>query len=249
MATIIGARSETNIILRTISTGARFEFPSLPAEITVKNGANYQSYKIIGIGNVKIPRGTSCEEISWEGCFYGPSKQGEAMMKTYQEPKSCVSILESLRDAGTPLTLMATAVGINRDVTISNFQWKPYGGHGNIRYSIVFSKWRDLKVKVLVNAITMLESTNTTVPPANTEDTPLPRAEAPAGQNYTETYTVVAGDTLWAIAQRKLGNGTRWTEIYNTNKSTIEAAAVANGKPNSSNGNYIWPGTVLTMPA
>lgn len=28
-----------------------------------------------------------------------------------------------------------------------------------------------------------------------------------------ETYTVAKGDTLWAIAQKKLGSGARYTEI------------------------------------
>ena len=37
----------------------------------------------------------------------------------------------------------------------------------------------------------------------------------------TITYTVKKGDTLWAIAARHLGNGSRWPEIYNANKAVI----------------------------
>lgn len=50
------------------------------------------------------------------------------------------------------------------------------------------------------------------------------------------TYTVVKGDCLWSIAKRKLGNGTRWPEIYNLNRDQI------------SNPNLIYPGQVLTLP-
>ncbi|MGW9047332.1 LysM peptidoglycan-binding domain-containing protein [Streptomyces lydicus] len=36
-----------------------------------------------------------------------------------------------------------------------------------------------------------------------------------------ETYTVAAGDSLSGIAQKKLGDGDRWTDIYAENKDTI----------------------------
>ena len=230
------------IILNSINGGARFVFPSLPAEVTVKNGANYQSYKIIGLGAVKIPKGTNSEEISWESSFYGPSKMREPMMQTYQAPQRCVRILENFRDSGTPLRLMVTGTGINRDVTVSDFQWTPYGGHGNIRYQIAFAQWRDLRVKVLKEADTKTDAPVSAV--NNVEDTPEERPE-PAPP---KTYTIVSGDTLWAIAQRNYGAGTDWQKIYNDNRDVIEAAARSHGFSSSDNGNRIWPGTTLTIP-
>ena len=62
-------------------------------------------------------------------------------------------------------------------------------------------------------------------------------------------YTVKSGDTLWGIATRLLGKGVRYVEIYNLNKEVIEAAAKAHGKASSSNGHWIWAGTVLEIPA
>lgn len=35
-----------------------------------------------------------------------------------------------------------------------------------------------------------------------------------------ETYTVVKGDTLWTIAQRKLGNGSKYKDIMTINGLT-----------------------------
>lgn len=35
-------------------------------------------------------------------------------------------------------------------------------------------------------------------------------------------YTVEEGDSLWLIAQKELGSGYRWTEIYEENKDTIK---------------------------
>lgn len=62
------------------------------------------------------------------------------------------------------------------------------------------------------------------------------------------THTVVSGDTLWAIAKKYYGSGAKYTVIYDANADVIESAAKAHGKANSSNGHWIWPGTVLVIP-
>lgn len=63
------------------------------------------------------------------------------------------------------------------------------------------------------------------------------------------TYTVVSGDNLWDITRIKLGDGSRSSEIYQLNKDTIEAAAKRYGRASSSNGWWIYPGTVLRLPS
>lgn len=236
------------IILKTIDgsavyeNGSRFKFPSLPSEITVKNGVNYQSYKIIGLGSVNIPRGINCEEISWDGYFFGAAKIGEVMIQRFTAPSLCVEILERLRNNGTPVTVMCTGVGINRDMTISEFTWIPYGGHGNFRYSITFSQWRDLRVKVL-------KDPNTIFVPNSSADTANDRdgAASPA------IYTVVAGDTMTSICQKVYGqtmwNGNPlWRLLFYANADVIEKAAREHHCQNSDYGARIFPGTVLTIP-
>lgn len=50
------------------------------------------------------------------------------------------------------------------------------------------------------------------------------------------TYTVQSGDTLWAIAKKFLGDGSKYTEIYNANSDVV------------SNPNVLKVGTVLKIP-
>ncbi len=57
------------------------------------------------------------------------------------------------------------------------------------------------------------------------------KVQAPA-----RTHRVASGDTLWHIAQRHLGDGERWREIFNMNREKI-------GNPN-----LIFPGQVLRIP-
>ena len=61
-------------------------------------------------------------------------------------------------------------------------------------------------------------------------------AAAPAPAASGQQYTIVAGDTLWGIAERFYGDGTRWNEIY-------AASSLSSGNPN-----LIFPGEVVTIP-
>ena len=62
------------------------------------------------------------------------------------------------------------------------------------------------------------------------------------------TYKVKSGDTLYDIAKKHFGDGSRWQEIYDANKSAIEADAKSHGKTSSSNGHWIFPSLNLQLP-
>lgn len=47
-------------------------------------------------------------------------------------------------------------------------------------------------------------------------------APEPAPEEVTEYYTIKSGDTLWAIAAEFLGNGAKYTEIFEANREVIE---------------------------
>ena len=57
--------------------------------------------------------------------------------------------------------------------------------------------------------------------------------EAPTDQEPGGTYTVQPGDSLWSIAEKCLGDGSRWAEIQ---------------KVNGLDGTAIFPGQVLAIP-
>lgn len=62
------------------------------------------------------------------------------------------------------------------------------------------------------------------------------RMQSTGSQSTGRTYTVAKGDSLWRIAKRELGDGRRYTEIYELNRDIIR------------NANLIYPGQVLRLP-
>ncbi|WP_128382021.1 LysM peptidoglycan-binding domain-containing protein [Streptomyces cavernae] len=78
----------------------------------------------------------------------------------------------------------------------------------------------------------------------------LAPADGPAKRRPARStaHTVVTGDTLWDIAERHFGDGLQWTTIYDHNERTIEDEARRHEYASSDHGNWIFPGTVLTLP-
>ena len=60
------------------------------------------------------------------------------------------------------------------------------------------------------------------IPPLNLDDVGAP-ARSEAREVGTRRYYVQEGDSLYAIADAKLGTGARWSEIYELNKAVIGA--------------------------
>lgn len=103
---------------------------------------------------------------------------------------------------------------------------------------------RSVKLKIDYDGTAAQASTETSAAAGSSSESSASGSSASAGS----TYTVVAGDTLWGIAKRFLGNGLRYTEIYAANADVIESTAKQHGKQSSSNGHWIWPGEVLGIP-
>jgi nucleoid-associated protein YgaU len=71
---------------------------------------------------------------------------------------------------------------------------------------------------------------------SSSKTTPEPTPEIQAESAGANTYTVQSGDTLWKIAEEHLGDGNRYTEIFEANRSVLESP------------DHILPGQDLKLP-
>ena len=67
-------------------------------------------------------------------------------------------------------------------------------------------------------------------------DERMDEASAQNDASVPDSYTVVKGDCLWKIAEKQLGDGSRWAEIYELNKGAIKDPSL------------IYPGQVFKLP-
>ncbi len=96
----------------------------------------------------------------------------------------------------------------------------------DLTVEIQLKQYRSIITQKVAVSNTQSPTATATVSPQRPADT------APT----TKNYTVVKGDSLWAIARKFYNDGSQYTKIYNANKDKI------------SNPNLIYPGQVLKIP-
>lgn len=226
-----------DIYIRDKKGGRDVRIPWLPESIKCESGGSVRAtFDILNRGPVEVPTGSGLKKYSWEGILPGENRDNMSMFgRGWRSPEEYINIFEDWKTKGTVLHFMVTGYPFNTDVILDDYTASAEGGFGDIAYKITLIEHRDITIQA-----TVIEPSA----PAPAE-TPAPSRPTTEGT----TYTVKSGDNLWTLAQSKLGNGTRNKDIYEANKDIIEATAKKYGKSSSNNGWWIYPGTVLTIPA
>lgn len=218
-----------DIYLREKDGDREIRIPILPEKITCESGETaFVTYDIMRRGEVAVPSGTGLSGYVWESEFPGEGRKNDPRLRgTWKAPKTYHNILEDWKEKGTKVNLIVTGYPINTDVYVRKYVGILTGAFGDIEYEVSFLEARDITIKT-----TKVETTETTERSSST----------------SSTYTIKERDTLWAIARKFYGSGTKWKTIYDANKDIIEKTAKKYGKKSSDNGHWIYPGVTLTIP-
>lgn len=222
---------QVDIYIREINGNREIRIPWLPDEIPFETGeASMASYDILNKGPVEIPTGVGLAVYSWESIFPGKNRTDTSMMRgSWKKPSTYHDILTDWKEKGTKLNLLVTGYPINKTVYITKYDGNLSGAFGDINYTVSFKEARN----ILVTSTKVTVKKRTTTQARTTEE--------------TTTYVVKSGDTLWEIAEKKLGSGLEWKTIYNANKSIIESTAKSRNGRGSNYGHWIFPGTKLSL--
>lgn len=220
-----------SIVIAISDSKDKIYMPVPPEKINYSGDARFYEYDILNKGEVKQPSGRDLTHIAWESFFPGERLENYPFVNQKNKLKATElhKKIESWKNNGTKLKLTISGTPFNISVYIESYEGTVQDAYGSIYYSISFVEAVDVKVTV-------------------TKSKAISRASSKQGSSSSKTYTVKSGDCLWNIAKKFYGNGAQWTKIYNANASVIESTAKKHGKKSSSNGHWIWPGTVLSIP-
>lgn len=206
--------------------------PVTPSAIKVSYGSSNETVRLIDGGQATFLRQGELPVFDFELLLPRHKYSFCRYESGFKSPEYYIEKLLSLRNSLAPLRFICTRTGTDGS----------YLDDTNVRVSLEDMSVRedaeegsDLVVTLKIREYKEYSATRVKIDKT---------AAVTYGDNSRETdnapravtYTVVSGDCLWNIAKRYLGDGARWTEIYEINKNQI------------SNPNLIYPGQVLTMP-
>lgn len=205
--------------------------PWLPEKIEVDMGElRAAEYDILDQGPVDVPNGSNLGEITFQSTFPGTARKGLPFLRgILKKPDVYIKQMDQWKEKGTELRIIVTGTRINHPVYLVKFAYSYAGGYGDVEYTLTVKTRREIKITTVKAAAKKNQTKSSSA-------------------STTTSYTIKKGDTLWGIAVKHLGKGSRWKEIYNLNKTIIENTAKKHGKKSSNSGHWIYPGCKIKLP-
>ncbi|MGE7718049.1 LysM peptidoglycan-binding domain-containing protein [Priestia megaterium] len=185
------------------------QLPINPSEIEVGETGRGSTYDVVGLGEINVIKDRQLTTYSFNGLFpaqWYPFVTTDDLL----HPVEYIKMIEKWMTTKRPIRFIFTSdtYDINTPASIESFTWKEVAGSGgDIEYTLQLKKYVFYAARKIVK-----ESTN-----GGGRVQKKKAAARPNDKQQPMTYTMVAGDSLWKVAQMKLGNGARWKEIQQLN--------------------------------
>lgn len=221
--------------------GLLVQLPVNPENISISGNANNNTSNTAGQGEINDLGFTKLKELTISS-FFPKNYNGELYINTgnnFQEPDYYIKFFEDIKTAREPFRLIITDIDINMLVSVEGFEYTYSYGTDDVNYTLKLKEYREHNIRVLKPTAKGYTTVDSVQKVATTSITNT-NSNRPVEKSIPKTYTVQDGDSLWKIAQKYLGDGGRWNEIYtyNNNKSII------GGNPS-----LIRAGQVLSIPS
>ena len=213
--------------------------PVSPSKLKIKINNGNETVTLINEGEVNILKSTGLTDIEFE-CSIPQVQYPFAVYKSgFKGADYFLDCFESLKTGKKPFQFIVcrrkpdgkSLFDTNIKVSMEDYSITEDAKDGfDLTVKIKLKQYRDYGTKTISISFDVGKPKAAVEQQRETTSSPAP--------STAQNYTVVKGDCLWNIAKKFYGNGSKYSAIYNANRSVV------GGNPN-----LIYPGQVLTIPA
>lgn len=203
--------------------------PQNPEKIEFSSELDIEELSVIGLGKISAANDLGLEKIKFETQLPHLVSSLVETSNSFKGPDYYLDKFKKWRKEKVPVRFICSN-GITKDksilVLIKNVDIEEKAAEeGDFYISLELIEYKPYELRELPNN------------PSLVYKKPTPPRAANPPKPAKQSYVIKSGDTLWGIAQRFLGNGSKWPSIYNINKP-----------PLGGNPNLIYPGQRITIP-
>lgn len=209
-----------------------FELPVLPPELGANIRSDGAEHDVYGLGKINVIKDRGLATYTIESIFPVSWRDGSGRIlppyisaSIVLEPRAYVDYIMRWWETKRPVRLVAvtSTMEVNTAASIEGFEWREVAGSpGDIMYSLQLKEYRFYGAKKLQT----IREEERIVRVAS-----APSPTRPDDRVQPKSYTLAAGDNLWKVAQKILGDGSRWREIQTLNNiSDAEVKRLPVGK-------------------
>ena len=181
----------------------KLQLPVPPNEFEVQTGLKNTVVNVNDSGDINLIGKRELDAISLSS-FFPAQEYPFCQYRSFPPPYDCVQKFKSWMRSQKPIRLIITGTDINHAMAIESFKYGEKDGSGDVYFNLELKEYRFLNIEA-VNAATASDIGEVQMRQRPTEK------EAPT------SYTVKPGDTLWAIAKKVYGDGSKWSELAKKN--------------------------------
>lgn len=214
--------------------GEVIQLPIAPSSLTLKVNNKNKVIELLNTGDVNILKDPGLSEFNFKILLPGQPLPFAAYPNGFKSPEYFLERFEKYKAKKKPVRFIVSRVSPTREplfdtnmlVSLEEYTIEEKAGEtGDVWVDIKLKQYKEYSTQVVKLKKITTGKTKATV-----------KTKRPTTRKTPRTHKVVRGDTLWGIARKYLGKGSRWREIYNLNRDKIK------------NPNLIYPGQVFKLP-